>query len=830
MSDPAALTLVSTGTGRTTCGYFTADSERVVFSSTHATSEACPAVPDHSRGYVWPIYDSYQLYSANLDGSDLTPLTDTEFYDAEATVCSVDGSIVFTSTRNGDLDLYRMDADGSNVRQLTDTPGYDGGAFFSPDCSQLLWRASRPSGQELADYQALLGEGMVRPGELEIWLANADGSEARQVTYLGGANFAPYFFPDAKRILFSTNHHDPRGREFDIFAVNVDGSGLEQITYTEGFDGFPMFSPDGKSLAFGSNRNQGAPGETDVYVASWNAKTGVLSAGAADRYLADIEWLADDARGGRGLGTEGLAEAATWLEQQFADIGLEPAGDNGGYRQSFDAVVAVENGPATSLAIDGKELREEDFMIPGYSANDSVSAAVVFAGWGIASDEHSVDDYDGLDVAGKLVLVRRFTPQDGVFEDEDVQRRLGGIRYKAFTAREHGAIGLLVADLPIAGDESEEPPFPTVRVDNQGDAGMPVAVIKRDLAKQLVEGGKAVSITTELIEQTEAVDNIIGRLTATERLAGAVVIGAHYDHLGLGGPGSLAPNSNDPHNGADDNASGTAAVLEAARLLAARQGELTRDIVFVAFTAEESGLLGSTELTRNPVPGTAAAGLVAMINMDMVGRMRGNSVAILGGDSAEEWQHIVPPLCAALEINCQLGGDGYGPSDQTPFYAAGVPVLHFFTGAHEDYHKPSDDAEFINAGGGARIANLVADLAAELTTIEGITYKESEAPPPQGDVRGYGASMGTIPDYTGAPDNKLGMLLAGVRAGGPADLAGLQRGDRVVELAGHQIRDIYDLMYVLREAKPDEEAKVIIERGDETIESTVVFSKSTRTN
>ena len=269
ITDPAAMTLVSTGQGRTTCGYFSADGRRVIYSSTHAADSQCPSPPDRSRGYVWPIYDTYQIYSAAPDGTDLVALTDEEAYDAEATVCPVDGSIVFTSTRDGDLDLYRMDADGTNVRRLTDTPGYDGGAFFSRDCSMIVWRASRPSGEELADYRALLDEGLVRPGVLEIFVANADGSEPRQVTHVGGANFAPFFFPDGRRIIFSSNHHDPAGREFDLFAVDVDGTGLERITFTPGFDGFPMFSPDGSQLAFGSNRNQGQPGETDVYLARW---------------------------------------------------------------------------------------------------------------------------------------------------------------------------------------------------------------------------------------------------------------------------------------------------------------------------------------------------------------------------------------------------------------------------------------------------------------------------------------------------------------------------------------------------------------------------------
>ena len=828
VSDPAALTRVSTGQGRTTCGYFTADSERVIFSSTHASGAQCPAPPDRSRGYVWPLYDSYQIYSAAPDGSDLRPLTDTPAYDAEATVCSTDGSIVFTSTRDGDLELYRMEADGSDVTRLTEAPGYDGGAFFSRDCSKIVWRASRPTGDELAEYQSLLAEDLVRPSEMELWVANADGSEARQITYLGGANFAPFFFPDGERVLFSSNHHDPAGREFDLWAINVDGTGLERITYTPDFDGFPMFSPDGEHLAFASNRNQGAPGGTDIYVARWlDGEPTTATQSAADRYMADVAWLADDARGGRGLGTPGLAASAAWLETQFEAIGLEPAAAGGSYRQSFDAVYAVQRGPDAALSIDGEPVPAEDFVIPGFSAAAEISAPVVFAGWGIDSAEHGINDYEGVDARGRIVLVRRYTPEDGVFEDESLRRRLGDLRYKAFTAREHGAVGLLIADLPPGGAPRDEPPLPRLRVDPQGGAGIAVAVIKRAWAERLLTGEHDVGLTAQLIEHTREIDNIVGRLTAPERLAGAVLLGAHYDHLGLGGESSLAPESNAPHNGADDNASGTAALLEAARVLSARREELSRDVIFVGFTGEEAGLLGSSRLVREPPPGAAPAGLVAMLNMDMVGRLRNNRVSVLGSESAQEWESIVPPLCGALDLGCQLGGDGYGPSDQTPFYAAGVPVLHFFTGAHEDYHRPSDDAALINAAGGVRIAHLVADIALELTSVEGLTYAQAQAPAPVGDVRGYGASLGTIPDYTGAPDDRPGMLLSGVRPGGPADEAGLQRGDRIVELSGREVRDIYDLMFILREARPGEASSVVVERGGATIRRPVTFGEST---
>lgn len=267
--------LVSGGTGRTTCGYFSADGERILYSSTHRASPDCPPTPDFSQGYVWPLYGAYEIFDVSLRDGSLRQLTENQAYDAEATVCPVDGSIVFTSTRDGDLELYRMRADGGAVERLTNAPGYDGGAFFSADCSKIVWRASRPGpGAELDDYRALLARGLVRPSRLEIFVAAADGSGARQVTRLEVASFAPYFFPSGDRIIFSSNHAAAGGREFDLWAVDVDGGDLERITFAGGFDGFPMFSPDGEWLAFASNRNQSRPGETNLFVARWHASVG----------------------------------------------------------------------------------------------------------------------------------------------------------------------------------------------------------------------------------------------------------------------------------------------------------------------------------------------------------------------------------------------------------------------------------------------------------------------------------------------------------------------------------------------------------------------------
>ncbi len=261
--------LVSTGTGRTTCSYFYPGGDRIIYASTHHVSEQCPAPPNMAMGYVWAVYPSYDLWVADADGSNLTQLTETEGYDAEATISPVGDRMVFTSVRNGDLDLYTMNLDGSDVRQITDRPGYDGGAFFSPDGTKIVWRASYPEGEELADYQRLLAQGLIRPNALEIYVANADGSEMVQVTDNGAANFGPYWHPDGERIIYSSNQGDPSGREFDLYMINADGTGNERITYTGDFDGFPMFSHDGRYLVWGSNRNPSHEANTNVFIAEW---------------------------------------------------------------------------------------------------------------------------------------------------------------------------------------------------------------------------------------------------------------------------------------------------------------------------------------------------------------------------------------------------------------------------------------------------------------------------------------------------------------------------------------------------------------------------------
>ncbi len=263
--------MVSTGKGVTTCSFFQyPENNRIIYSSTHLASEKCPPRPDYRQGYVWKIYPGYDIFSANADGTSIKQLTNSNGYDAEATF-SFDGSkIIYTSLISGDLDLWLMNPDGSGKKKLTERLGYDGGAFFSFDNKKIVWRAYYPEGQEeISNYKNLLRENSIRPMALQIWTMNQDGSNKRKVTNNGSANFGPFFFPDGKKIIFSSNMHDEKGRDFDLYSINLDGSGLKRITYFEGFDGFPMFSPDGKYLVFASNRNQLKRGDTNIFICEW---------------------------------------------------------------------------------------------------------------------------------------------------------------------------------------------------------------------------------------------------------------------------------------------------------------------------------------------------------------------------------------------------------------------------------------------------------------------------------------------------------------------------------------------------------------------------------
>jgi TolB protein len=265
--------LVSTGKGRTTCPFFTKDGKHIIYASTHLGSNDCPPTPDRSKygnRYIWPLYDTYDIFMADLNGKIVKQLTSSKGYDAEATLSPDGKKMIYTSDKDGDIDLYIMDIEKGTEVKITNTLGYDGGAWFSPDGNKIIWRASRPSTDAaIKEYKELLAENLVAPTNMEVFVANADGSNARQVTKYGQANWAPAYMPDSKRIIFASNHEYPRGFPFNLYTINEDGTNLQKISRDKGFDAFPMFSPDGKKIVFCSNRNNGGTRDTNVFVADW---------------------------------------------------------------------------------------------------------------------------------------------------------------------------------------------------------------------------------------------------------------------------------------------------------------------------------------------------------------------------------------------------------------------------------------------------------------------------------------------------------------------------------------------------------------------------------
>lgn len=265
--------LVSTGTGRTTCAYFYPDGKHILYASTHLADKNCPPVPDRSKygnKYIWAVYEGFDIFKADLNGKIVKQLTTTNRYDAEATISPKGDKILFTSLRDGDLDLYTMDLNGKHVKRITHTLGYDGGAWFSPDGTKIIWRASRPTTEaEIKEYNDLLKENLVAPTHMEVWIANADGSNAHQITFLEQANWAPNFTPDGKHVIFCSNHEYKRGFPFNMYLTDIDGKGKEKISRDKGFDAFPMFSPDGKKFVFCSNRNNGGTRDTNIFIADW---------------------------------------------------------------------------------------------------------------------------------------------------------------------------------------------------------------------------------------------------------------------------------------------------------------------------------------------------------------------------------------------------------------------------------------------------------------------------------------------------------------------------------------------------------------------------------
>jgi hypothetical protein len=595
-----------------------------------------------------------------------------------------------------------------------------------------------------------------------------------------------------------------------------------------------------------SQAARGAPGSQPAARGTLGAPPaaapGPQASDIQERLLAIVRALADPKWEGRGVGTAGIDSAARYLATEMAARGLAPAGDDGAYFQRMEVTTGVEVSEPCAIEIRGKRYEVgEKFMPIGFSTNARLRAPVVFAGYGITAPGFDYDDYAGIDARDKIVLVLAQEPgeMDSTSRfDGDVNTPHSELRTKAINAREHGALGMLLVNGPRyhAGEPLRKP-----RTEGGGymTSGLIAAQIGEDLAAamlspagiELTEAQQAidshtrphsmalpdsVTVTVTLRRTRAGIENVVGLVPGRDTTR-TLVIGAHYDHLGYGGESSLAPDLNQPHVGADDNASGVAVMLGMASGVRARMQTGWRpvhNLVFCAFTAEETGLVGSSHFVDQPP--RPLSSIEAMINMDMVGRLRDDRLMLMGVGTAAEFPGLVENVNRATErFQIRTSSDGYGPSDHSSFYKRQIPVLMLFTGAHADYHKPSDTADKINGAGLTRIAAFARALVDSLDARPRVRYQRAAADSSVGRIAGgggYGAYLGTIPDYM---QTEGGVLLSGVRAGGPAEKAGIREGDVIVEFDGVRIDNIYDYTFALRSRKPGQAVRITVKRGAE---------------
>jgi Tol biopolymer transport system component len=882
---------LSPGVGKTSCGWIHPDGRKALFASTHEDAEAQAKQREElekraagtGRRYSWSFDPHYDIYEVPTEGGEPVNLTKALGYDAEGS-WSPDGEhILFASNRHAYegklsdkekeilsrdesyfMDLYVMRSDGSEVRRLTDTPGYDGGPFYSHDGSMITWRRFTPDG-----------------GSAEVYVANADGSGARPVTRLGAMSWAPYFHPSGDYIIFATNLQG--FQNFELYIVDTDGKrDPVRVTYSDGFDGLPVFSPDGTRLSWSSSRT--ADRKPQIFIADWNDDEARrllgLDGGDAGRLQAPppelpetrtaidpgdlrrhVEVLASEAMEGRLTGTPGERRATAYVASALQALGLEPAGDDGGYFQSFDFTSAVSLGPDNSLSVEGIDaapVLDRDWRPLGLSATGTAGPAeVVFAGYGIVAPAGdgaaAYDSYGDLDVAGKWALILRDLPEDIAQERRQHLFHYAELGYKASVARSRGALGIIVASGPNAQVKEELVPLSfeaaaagatLAAISVSNDVGQAILASAGKGLRQVQDAldtgeavagfpltGLRVTARIDLVQETAQGRNVLARLLAGDRPADStVVVGAHVDHLGRGVEGkslALVDEQGMVHYGADDNASGVATLLEIAEYLADLKARgklpLKRDILFAAWSGEELGILGSTHFTRSfggdPHRETLHPEIAAYLNMDMVGRLD-KQLSLQGVGSSSAWPGEIEKRNVPVGLSIVTSDSAFMATDATAFYLKGVPVLNAFTGAHGDYSTPRDTPDKLNYPGMQKVARLMALIARSLATAENapdyIRQDPGSGSPRRRTSRIY---LGTIPDYS--QTDAEGARISGVAKGSPAEAGGMQNGDIVVEMAGRKIGNIYDYSHALDGLKIGEPIKMVVLREGKRVTLTL---------
>ena len=839
-------------------GAYSPDAKHIVFCSMR---DAYPpeklSEKDRKRLEVDQSYFG-EIYIMKADGSDQKRLTDWPGYDG-GPFFTPDGERIIWRHFTEDgmrADVYTMRLDGSDRKQLTDFESMCWAPYMHPSGKYAIFTTNK---QGFSNF--------------ELYVVDNEGDKKPvRVTFTDGFDGLPVFSPDGKRLAWTSNrtaddksqifvgdwNHDAALEALKLSSERATDDTREDVLEDMREDA-QLSTPTARAehVALApyievGQASHGASGEGDV-----------SDAISENDLRSHVEYLASDDMEGRMTGSKGAKKAGKYIAEQFEMAGLESLGDDKTYFQEFPFTSGVKiEKKKNKLGVTTAEGRkvefdvDEDFRPLAFSENAEVEGEVVFAGYGLrvpGDMETGYDSYADLDVKDKIVVALRYVPEDAEMERRQQLNVYAGLRYKAMQARENGAKALLIVTGPNSPNAGELIPM---RFDQSlASSGIPVASITADVAAALFEGtgkslqdaqdgldmenphvegafaleGVKVKLATGVKREKSKGRNVVGYIPAPESAGEKkyIVVGAHYDHIGHGEIGSLARKGEEGqiHNGADDNASGTSVVLELAaavtREFKNKPGNYNYGFIFCAWSGEEMGIIGSNYFANNPpVP---IEEISAYFNFDMVGRLRDNKLIVQGTGSSSQWIRLVEKKNVVVGFNLTIQDDPYLPTDVTAFYPQDVPVVSFFTGSHEKYNRPVDDPETLNYEGMVRIANfaklMMLDVAKQTEPMDYVKVaRKQEKSGTLGALRAY---LGTIPDYAQS-DDVVGVKLSGVRADGPADKAGLQGGDVIIEFSGQEIKNIYDYTYALGEVKIGEPVEVVVLRDGEEVTVTIV--------
>jgi Tol biopolymer transport system component len=778
-------------------------------------------------------------------------------------------------------EIYLMNADGSNVWRLTHTPGYDGGPFFSPDGKRIIWRRFTEKGdtadiftmnldgsevRRLTDFGAMSWAPWFHPSgryviftsnklgfaNFELYLVDTEGArEPVRVTFTDGFDGLPVFSPDGTKLAWTSSRtSDGKSQIF-----------LADWNHAAALEALQQAPPRGRTNSVAASAGSASTQE------SATTKAPNFSGEITTNDLrAIVSYLASHELEGRLAGSPGGRLAADYIAAQMRRIGLQPVSTNDGFFQPYEftagarvltnanRLVVAHAGMVTASPVPPVEFAlERDFRPLSFSANAEAEGEVVFVGYGLSvpgKPGEGYDSYAGVNVSNKLVLVLRYVPEEVDAKRRAELNRFAGLRYKAMHARDHGAKAVLFVTGPTSPNAGE---LVTLSSDSSlSGSGLPIVSISSNVVNALFarsgkdlrelqaaldqenpHGESGFILTNTLVRLVTGVEhirksdrNVLGLVPPGGPPVGPpeyLMAGAHYDHLGYGESGPMNRKGEEGliHPGADDNASGVATVLELASALAAERAKnpaaFPRGIIFAAWSGEELGLIGSSWFAEHPL--VPLTNIIAYLNFDMVGRLRDNKLLLQGVGSSPLWPKLIEKRNVAAGFTAMLQDDPYLPSDTTSLYPKGIPVVEFFTGSHEEYHRPADKPDTLNYEGMERVAGLARGILVELERAERPAYAEvARRDSGAGGRETLRAYIGSIPDYAA---DVQGVKLSGVRAGGPADKAGLRGGDIIIEFAGTKITSIYDYTYALDAVKIGQPVNLVVMRNGERVPLTV---------